>query len=620
MWYEPPKYIKPVKDLNKELALLKGELDDKQAQITLAKFLYRNLGFTTTLLSGVELYADQLISIKGMLKSNYSLCVWGRGVSKTWTAAVYCILQMLFEPRTNILIAGPTFRTARFIFNHIESIAGQPEAQMLAQALGSDVIRRNDEFKWKINGGSIVAIPLNGEKIRGFRANVLVIDEFLLMSEEIVEKVLIPFLAVPRDLKRRKRIRAKEDNLIKKGLLSEDKRTKFKNETKLIALSSASFQCEYLYRKYQEYVQQIYDPTIDEEGNTYFISQLSWDSVSEDRIDKGVIKMAQTNQANSALFQREYCGQFVDGSDSYFSMNKMLDCSVKDGEDPTLTLKGDPDKKYILAIDPNLSGSSTADDFAMCMIEIDPNKVEGTIVHQYAESGTDLKFHIKYLHYLLTNFNVEMIIIDHAGYQFLEAANEAECMRQSNINIKVFDFSSEKDGDEYNEQLKQAQRLYNKQNQKIAFTQYFGAGDFIRKSNEWLQTCIDYKKIIFGGCIKGNSRAFERAAATRVAVKDILDTSELKPTDETPMQYFIDKQDILIKQTRYQCAAIEVKTSIKGNLSFDLPTILKNDKSSGRMRRDSYTALLLGCWGMKCYHDIKNVPKESFETFTPILV
>ena len=112
MWYEPPKYVQPIYDVNLDFKKLVGELEDKEAKITLAKFLYRNLGLTTSLLTGIELYPDQIITIKGMLKHNYSLCVWGRGVGKTWTAAVYAILQSIFYPGTTILIAGPTFRTS----------------------------------------------------------------------------------------------------------------------------------------------------------------------------------------------------------------------------------------------------------------------------------------------------------------------------------------------------------------------------------------------------------------------------------------------------------------------------------------------------------------------------
>lgn len=598
--------------------MLEGELEERQAKITLAQFLYRNLGITTELLTGVSLYPDQIIMIKGMLKHNYTLHIWSRGFGKSYIAAIYSILQCIFSPGTTILIAGPTFRTARFIFNNIEKICDSSEAILLAQAMGAK-IRRNDEFRWSVNGGEIIAIPLNGEKIRGFRANVLIIDEFLLMSEDLVEKVLIPYLVVPKDVKRRKQIREKEDDLIKRGIITEDDRTKFVNEAKLIALSSASYTCEYLYRKYDEYIKMIYSPDLTKHDATYFVSQMSWDSAPVDRMDKSVIELAQSNESNMSTFKREYCAQFIDGSDSYFSMEKMIKCTIPDGEEPTLKVMGDKDKKYLLTIDPNFSNSPTADDFAMCVIELDNEKsMRGTVVHSYAESGRDLKDHIRYFHYLWKNFNIVMICIDYAGYQFIDSANEHELFKGERIEFKMFDFTSEKDGLEYDAEIKKARNGYNRQINRIVFSQYFTL-DFIRKANEWLQGCIDYKRIWFGGGIKANVNAFNKALSMPVNVSELFDVASLDK-HESPLGYFIDNQEVLIKQTKYQAASIEVKTTSRGSQSFDLPQIMKRDASQDRMRRDSYTALLLGTWCMKCYYDIINAPIEIVDSFEPILI
>lgn len=618
MWFEPEKYQKEVKDVNIELAALEGELEDEEARHTLMKFLRRNIGFTCELLTGVKLYPDQIITIKGMLARNNTLCVWGRGVSKTYTAALYCILQCIFEPKTNILLAGPTFRTARFIFNHIEKISESPQAQMLLQACGKPV-HRNDEYRFKIGDCEIVAIPLSGEKIRGFRATVLLIDEFLLMPEETVERVLIPFLAAGEGLTDKQKIREREDRLIQLGRMTEAERQVFQNNKKLIALSSASYQCEYLYRKYEEYIKAITDKApMTEDTPTYFVSQLAWNSVNPDRMDKQIIKLASSNEASSANFRREYGAEFLDGSDSYFSMNKMLACSVPDGQEPTLLLRGEKEKKYILAIDPNFSNSESADFFAMCVIELDDDGKGGAIVHNYAEAGKDLKDHIKYLFYLWTNFNIVMICIDYAGYQFIESANESELFRDKGIELKFFEFESTKDGLEYEEELKKARRNYNQQINKIVFSQYFGTGDFIRKANEWLQGCIDYKKIWFGGSIRGNGSVFGQTVGLNLNA-DLFDTSELDGNSLMP--FLIDKQEVLIKQTRYQCASIEVKISIKGVQTFDLPQVMKRDTGASRMRRDNYTALMLATWAMKCYSDIMNVNTENATaTFIPFFV
>jgi hypothetical protein len=610
MFYEPPKYKKPITDINKELALLEGELDDKTAKITFAQFLRRNLGFTTELLTGVQLAPYQIITLKGLLARNYCMCVWGRGVGKTFGAAIYCILQCLFEPGTNILIAGPTFRTARFIFNTIEKLVDSKEAKLLFDCMGAKA-KRNDLFEWTINGGSIVAIPLNGEKIRGFRANILVIDEFLLMSEEMVEKVLMPYLVAPQNIKERLKIRQREDELIKQGLMTEADKFQFENKAKLIALSSASYKCEYLYRKYEEFLKAIYDPEPSKEGVTYFVSQLSWDAIPPEMVDKSVIEVAQSNQANSATFNREYCANFVDDSDGFYSMNKMLACTVPDGQEPTLKFRGDSDKKYLLSIDPNASNSETSDDFSMKLFELDDTGEGATVVHYYDRAGEDLKVPIQYLHYLFTNFNIVMIIADHAGGQiFLEAANESELFKNSGIKIKIFEFSAEKEGPEYEEELKKARKAYNVEHGSIAFTQVFNT-ESIRKMNDWMQGCFEFKKMWFGGNIKGNPAALNSVMGSGLSPKLFAEDTLIEA---------IDEQESLQKQSRYQCASIEVKANPKGTLSFDLPQIIKRDTSATRMRRDSYTSLLLGCWGVKCYNDLKKLPIESYDTFTPFFI
>jgi phage terminase large subunit-like protein len=216
MWYSPDKYDSGIEDVNSTLLGLEGELEDKQARISLAKFLRNNLTMTTYWLTGIKLAPYQEIMLKGFLNRNFSMCVWGRGCGKTFIASIFCFLQCIFEPNTKILIAGPTFRTARFIFNNIKNIVETKEARLLAQAFGAKT-ERNDQHEWKINGGTITAIPLNGEKVRGFRANVLVLDEFMLIPEETIKNVLMPFLVSPQDLKKRLQVREQEDELIKKG-------------------------------------------------------------------------------------------------------------------------------------------------------------------------------------------------------------------------------------------------------------------------------------------------------------------------------------------------------------------------------------------------------------------
>tara|TARA_Y100001973_G_scaffold49344_1_gene73391 strand:- start:2067 stop:3899 length:1833 start_codon:yes stop_codon:yes gene_type:complete len=609
MWYCPEKYELDQTDVNAELAKLKGDLDNKEARISLAKFLRANLGFTTELLTGIKLAPFQEITLRGLMNRNFSMCVWGRGCGKTFIASVFAVLQCIFEPGTKILIAGPTFRTARFIFNNIEKMVQTKGAELLRQAFNAKPSKRNDQYEWLINGGSITAVPLSGEKIRGFRANILLLDEYLLLPEEIIKTVLMPFLVAPQNMKERIEIREMEDDLIKKGLMEESERMVFENDSKMVALSSASYTFENLYKQYKEWQEKIYS---DEMGDAkYFISQMGYESLPEEMIDTTIIEEAQDGGTSNASFQREYCAQFTDGSDSYFSAKKMHECTIPDGEAPTTLINGKDGGKYILAIDPSFSNSPSSDYFAMSLLEIDDETEHSTLVHSYAVAGGDLKEHIKYLYYLMTCFNIEMLIIDNAGYQFIDSANESDLFTKNKINLKFFDFDSDKEGQDYNKMLKEAKRQYNFTDKRIVFKQNFST-KFIRTANENLQASIDHKRIWFASKTTANDAAFTRA------------TMQSAPVKYTPNESILDLiewQDAWIYQTKKQCALVEVKSTAKGTQTFDLPQHLKRSTSATRARKDNYTTLMLASWATKCYYDIIKLREDRKpETFSPIMI
>jgi len=608
MWYCPDKYKKDIPNINQELLKLEGDLLDKEAKISLVKFLKANLGFTTELISGIKLAAFQEVTLKGMMNRNFSMCVWGRGCGKTFIASVFCFLQCIFEPGTKILIAGPTFRTARFIFENLEKIVNSKGAELLMQAFGAKS-KRNDQFKWDINGGTITAIPLSGEKIRGFRANVLVLDEYLLLPEDLIKTVLMPFLVAPQDMKQRIEIREMEDGLISKGKMKEEQRMVFENDSKMIALSSASYTFENLYKQYKEWTDKIYSS---ESGAAdYFISQMGFEALPEHMIDTTIIEEAQNGGQSHSSFLREYCAQFTDGSDSYFSAKKMHLCTVPDGESPTTKITGDKGKKYILGIDPSFSNSPTSDYFAMSILELDEETGQSTLVHSYAVAGGDLRDHIRYMYHVVTNFNLEMIVIDNAGYQFIDSCNENGLFRSSKIELKFFDFRSDLDGEDYEKELLKARRAYNKENKVICFKQVF-ASEWLRKANEHLQASIDHRKIWFASKTIANPEAFNKYSSQRITLKNINEPTVLE---------FIESQDALVYQTKKQCTLVEVKTTARGTQTFDLPQHLKRSTSASRARKDNYTTLMLANWGAKCYSNMMAKPVEdNASTFVPRMI
>ena len=613
----PTKYSKNTKIIEpwEYYQNLKGELSDEDAKVSLAKFMRQNLRFTVELLTGQQLQPFQEIILKGLLNRNFNLCIFSRGIGKTYLAGVFCYLYCIFNPNSKVLIAGPTFRTSRFILSAIRDLVQRKEARLLAQAFGKPSFLP-DYWTWEINGGSIVAIPLAGGsgKIRGFRANAMILDEFLEISKQTVEEVLMPFLVSPQDLKERLSTRENENRLISEGRMKEEDRKVFKNKAKLIGLSSASYTFQNLYTTYREWRDIIEDEKRITDGS-YFVSQLAWDAVPPDFIDKSIIEMGQNDGVSSnAAFQREYGAQFTDGSDSYFSMKKMIKQSLIPGDEPSVSFRGNSNKKYILGIDPNLSNSENADDFAMCLLELDEERKEAVIVNQYAVAGKDMIDHINYLYYLVTHFSIVLIMIDNTGSQFIESANASEIFTRNNIKLNTLEWDTIAENEDFVKETIRVKGQYSLMGHKIVVKQYFTT-EFLSKSNSYLQSCIDAGKVWFGSPANGSDMVFNKLSSTEIP----FDLVGFKNNTD-----FIDNQDDLIRRTKNQMALIEFSCNSRGSgESYDIPMKLKRGKGDMRARRDSYSAFLLANWAKKCYFDMINYKSNkpvATNTFQPFMV
>ena len=211
------------------------------------------------------------------------------------------------------------------------------------------------------------------------------------------------------------------------------------------------------------------------------------------------------------------------------------------------------------------------------------------------------------MYHIIKNFNLEMICIDNAGYQFIDSCNENSLFRQAKINLKFFDFDSDAEGLDYDIMARKARKEYNKEDGKICFKQVF-TSDFIRRANEHLQASIDWKRIWFGSRVSANGSEFDKYSGQKI---------NLNLVKESTVGDFIETQDALVYQTKKQCTLVEVKSTARGSQTFDLPLHLKRDTSVHRARKDNYTTLMLSNWAIRCYFDMMSAPKEDDATFIP---
>lgn len=604
---------------NNKFKELEDFLSLEDARISLAEFLYNNIGLTVEYLFNLKIYPYQEIILRSWFDHNFCMNVWGRGCGKTYNVAIFCCLYPIFFPRTRIVLASNAFRSTRRLIQQIERFINAKGADLLRECYIEksgrlEFVRRADEMTLDINEGQIIAVPLN-EKIRGTRADILIVDEFLMIPEDIYKSVLMPFLTARNDIQ--EQLTAEE---LKKSLMIEDKVNQEDldmavSTKKIIGLTSASYDFEFVYRLYLNWVEKTKKPIL---SRSYFVSRIGYQAVPPTLLDKEVTEEAKSGGENTASFQREWMAIFSSSSDGYFNIKKLHDNTIRDGDLPCIQLKGNPGSKYILAIDPSFSDSKSSDFFAIGVYLLNSDNRSITQVHSYAKTGGDaaLKDHIQYLYYLITCFNVVMIIGDFGGgnFNFIKACNESNYFVERGLYLEFFEGNF--DDEDYMGQLRVVRNSYNLSIRKICYTQVYQRSEWIRKANEHLKTQIECGKIHFASRLTGHDAMFKKAVDTELPIvfKD-------KNDFETNILDFIALQDDLIEQTKRQLALIEVRVTSNGIMQFDLPQHLRQSKSPGRARRDLYSTLVMGSWISKCYFDLTMLEDEPVShTFDPILI
>ena len=611
------------KELHKELKDITGSIKEEEAKYLLYKFLRNNISFTTEMFLGIKLFPFQAMAIKGMMVSDYSMFVFSRGMSKTFSTAIYVLLECLLNPKANIGVIAGSFRQSKQIFQKMEDILSKPEAKLLKEC-GIKITKGTDQWTLKVGNSRAVALPLaNGERLRGFRFNRIVLDEFLTIPEKIFNEVIIPFLGVIDNPIEREELYNLETKLIDKGEMNEEDRYVWSNN-KLIILSSPSFKFEYMYKLYKKYEELIQgaERDIDDElaDDAYrLIMQLSYDCAPQQLYDQNLLKQAKATMSEMQ-FTREFGAQFIDESDGYFKLSKMAACTIPDGEFPAVEVVGNPSDEYLLSFDPNWAGNTNADHFAMHVFKIDRDAQKVCLVHSYAIAGVSLKEHMRYFLYLIEHFNIIGMCGDYnGGVQFINSCNESQLFKNAQVNIGVLDIDLEKP-ENWHSDIMQFKNEYNVKERKYCILRK-PTSNWIRNANEMLQAAIDHKRILFAS--RAVDAHFTEQRKKNLPVDKLKWDMKMNASSKGAMMIdLIDHQKTIVELTKAECANIEVIANPQGSQSFNLPQNLRRQKGPHRARKDSYSALVLGNWFAKVFFDAEMAaPEKKIEnTFVPFTI
>lgn len=614
-------FAKNKEDIIERIKNIKGDITEAESRLLAAEIFESQPGFLYNLLTGEELFPFQILKCKMFSQRDMCLDISARGAAKSFTAAVFCLYYAITHPGIKILVLGPSLRQSAIILSYIMDIAKKENAHFLRQFLSKDAYKRKPErHSIQIGESEVFAMSLgDGKKIRGARAQVIILDEAFAIPNNIIDEVIGPMMVVRANVSEIKKIREKENKMIEAGKMKEADRQKFDNN-KLIMLSSACYEFEPLYKRFKDYIEKINNPDFlktkehKESELSYGIVNFGWEAIPDELLARGYILGEKARMSEDA-FRREYEAQFSPDSAAYFKMSKMIECTLQPSEYPTIELRGDDKNKYayILGIDPNYKNSEDSDHFAMCVMKVDKSNTKiGYVVHNYAVAGLNLDSTMRYLIYLITHFNIEYICLDAGGGEsFLEACNNSSLFKTRNIELKTFDAVFDK-GDK---ELRESKKQYDPQNNVKVHIQNFQS-KWIRDANEYLQMCFDHKKVRFASMPMDSD--FDSLKKCDIPIEDIdfttnIDLTGLSANDKNKekKRQLIEHQTFLIDLTKSECANINITTTAQGTQSFDLPSALRKQTGPEKTRKDNYSALLLANWGRKCYETLQEVTVDA---------
>jgi hypothetical protein len=149
------------------------------------------------------LFPYQRVILKECSRADFVWVQMMRGGAKSSTLSRWALLYALQNADIPIVFTAPSFRQALLMFDEVMRIIDLNDRDQRAfirikNEVAVDAKRNALECVVRFkNGSSIRALPMgNGEKIRGIRGGVLIVDEFYQITSEMYQDHIRPFVTV----------------------------------------------------------------------------------------------------------------------------------------------------------------------------------------------------------------------------------------------------------------------------------------------------------------------------------------------------------------------------------------------------------------------------------------
>lgn len=246
----------------------------------------------------IRLHFFQKILIYFMAKMPYFMFIASRGLGKSWLTAVYIVTMCILYPGTKVLIASGVKNQARLIVSE-KIVDLMNNSYPLRQEIKDYKTGVNNAEVQFHNGSKIVPIT-SSDNSRGYRANVIVMDEFRMIKKEVIDSVIKPMKNVPRQPEFKKRF--------------PNKYKDYEEPNYEIYLSSAWYKTHWSYALFEDYLKKMMA------GNPLFVCTLPYQT----SLEHGLLSQMEVNEIttsdmfNIINFQMEYEATFAGGDGNGF--------------------------------------------------------------------------------------------------------------------------------------------------------------------------------------------------------------------------------------------------------------------------------------------------------------
>lgn len=278
---------------------MSSAFNDKYAQImsqigVWASFYRNNPNRFIREYFGIKLKRFQEIMICEMFDAGRVCFIGCRGISKTWTTALFASTKCVLYPGTACVVASATRRQAREIVAKIEKDF-VPNYPMFALEIES-IINNQINTIVKFRNGSYIEVVTANQNARCGRANLLIIDESRMVDKHIIDSVLKKFLTASRHA----------------GYMDLDEYKDLPMErNQEMYLTSGWYANHWCYNLFRDYAAGMIT------GKDYFVAALPYQlSIMEKLLDK---RQAEADMASSDFNEiswiMEMCAEFWSGAD-----------------------------------------------------------------------------------------------------------------------------------------------------------------------------------------------------------------------------------------------------------------------------------------------------------------